>query len=804
MTTTVPDYAETFVITDELESVLKFVSEPIVKINGEVIEGIAKVDGQLLIVIVPDVPNRAGQKIEIAFDAQIKEGTSQEELSKYEERKIPNDAKYVIDNKIEKQSKPVTVTPPEPTNPDVAKEVKRASEAEWGTHKNLGSLDEVYSYRIVTTVPDGATAFLISDVLDELLAYAGNIKVEIDGEDVTSKTMTIEVAEAVEETEADKAEEATEAAEEKDATEEVTEAAEEKDATEEAAEEDATEEPTEEPAEVNEVPAEDANDEATEETAANTEGTEEETAQEEGETSEEDSEEGTEEGTEEETKSEEVPTEPQKTVIEKEINIVDITTGQTIVVKMGPEAVAAYEGKTIVVTFDAKICVDDKALVAKYANRTVPNTATIILNDDPSTEKESTPVTVTPPTPPTEEPKKAINGQPEAKLNNRNEIFTYTVTQVIPNGATEVVFTDTLRSVLEVVGVPTVNAEGFDVKVEGNVVTAKIADAKALWGEEVTLTINAKFVSTVTDAKLIELGYADLTVPNEATVTVDDKPLVTNKVLVTPPPEVIEIPVVKEWDDAYLGLDNFDRLRPDSITVTLFANGVAKEVAQITESNDWTYVFTNLNKVDAEGNEIVYSVVEQAVDYYYAVQEGDAYSGFVIKNLHRPWIPEIPKTPGSKFAVKKTVSGEAETDIPYVIYVKFTAPEGKTYANNQTTFMQEIQLKANEEYTFEYVEVGTVIEVTEKDYEGYVVTYITTVDKADGSTEVIQSGSFTTEATNYNVVINNHKNPKTPPTPPVPQVPKTGDENRLMSWIVLMGLVLAMMVAIAIRRRITK
>ncbi|MBQ3508417.1 MAG: Cna B-type domain-containing protein [Peptococcaceae bacterium] len=100
-------------------------------------------------------------------------------------------------------------------------------------------------------------------------------------------------------------------------------------------------------------------------------------------------------------------------------------------------------------------------------------------------------------------------------------------------------------------------------------------------------------------------------------------------------PETISIPVTKIWNDA----DNQDGIRPETVTVKLFANGVEVETLTIGVDNDevlvdgknqWTASFTNLPKY-ADGEEIVYTITEDEVDGYTALIDG-----FEITNTHMP------------------------------------------------------------------------------------------------------------------------------------------------------------------------
>ena len=95
---------------------------------------------------------------------------------------------------------------------------------------------------------------------------------------------------------------------------------------------------------------------------------------------------------------------------------------------------------------------------------------------------------------------------------------------------------------------------------------------------------------------------------------VDGKAAITNKHT----PTTVDLPVVKEWNDA----EDQDGIRPDSITVTLFANGTAVKnpdgsdrTLTITSSNSWIGTFEDL-PVYQDGTPITYTVKETAIDGY--------------------------------------------------------------------------------------------------------------------------------------------------------------------------------------------
>ena len=94
----------------------------------------------------------------------------------------------------------------------------------------------------------------------------------------------------------------------------------------------------------------------------------------------------------------------------------------------------------------------------------------------------------------------------------------------------------------------------------------------------------------------------------EGTTTENGKATITN----TYAPEKTSINVQKVWDDD----DNRDNKRPESVTVTLYADGVSTGQSKVlSKDNEWDCGFVDLPKYKA-GQEIVYTVVENAVEGY--------------------------------------------------------------------------------------------------------------------------------------------------------------------------------------------
>ncbi|MFC3927595.1 isopeptide-forming domain-containing fimbrial protein, partial [Streptococcus caprae] len=193
---------------------------------------------------------------------------------------------------------------------------------------------------------------------------------------------------------------------------------------------------------------------------------------------------------------------------------------------------------------------------AGVTRQNIPNTAKITFSNTPIVDGEEDPDGETPPkdtpptppvtvTPPGEDPtvEKKINGTLE-HLDTLNEApYTYNITAKLPVDITsykKFVISDEVNGEIAVAGANVLGdaAKFFDVKVEGQTVTATMKDfkdAKALAGKPVELVITAHIKPGVTTAKIP--NTAKITYQNKSHVdgtpdTTKDTPPVT----VTPPP----------------------------------------------------------------------------------------------------------------------------------------------------------------------------------------------------------------------------------------------------------------------------
>ena len=146
----------------------------------------------------------------------------------------------------------------------------------------------------------------------------------------------------------------------------------------------------------------------------------------------------------------------------------------------------------------------------------------------------------------------------------------------------------------------------------------------------------------------------------------------------------IEVNGYKIWADHE---DVTHHTRPDSITVNLLANDSAtgkSAVVKPAEDGRWSYSFADLDKYDANGDAIVYSVTEDAVTGY-DVTGGTSDKGYVLTNTIHDH--DITHTPVQLVVRKADAADEGKglADAEFTLAMK-GAPEGthpQTYTTNK-------------------------------------------------------------------------------------------------------------------------
>ena len=151
------------------------------------------------------------------------------------------------------------------------------------------------------------------------------------------------------------------------------------------------------------------------------------------------------------------------------------------------------------------------------------------------------------------------------------------------------------------------------------------------WTGLPTYVGGAKATYTVTESAVdnyqqSSIDYSENSETNVKTATI------TNKYK----PGTTSRTVNKTWDDQ----GNADGTRPAAITVRLYADGVQYRTATLTSLSGWTYLFTDLPIKDSNGNDISYTISEDAVAGYTT-----AISGMTVVNSHTPTTPPPTPTP---------------------------------------------------------------------------------------------------------------------------------------------------------------
>ena len=226
-----------------------------------------------------------------------------------------------------------------------------------------------------------------------------------------------------------------------------------------------------------------------------------------------------------------------------------------------------------------------------------------------------------------------------AKNANKTEIQ-YTVDEVdVPSGYTKTVTKESTGYVITNTHNPETTCingtktwsdnDNQDGKRPTSITVNLLANGTKVDSKEVTANDNWKYEFT---------NLPKYAAGNEITYTVEEDAVEGYEATVdgynitnTHKPETTKVEGTKTWNDS----DNQDGIRPDSITVNLFANGTKVDSKEVTANDNWKYSFTNLPKY-AAGNEIIYTVSEELVDGYEA-----SVNDYNITNTHETEKTEV-------------------------------------------------------------------------------------------------------------------------------------------------------------------
>ena len=544
---TVPHVADSFTISDDIVKELAFEGEATVTVDDQAVQDLTvTTEGQRLTVTFgkEQVKQYAGKAVQVSFKAKVKEGITFDALlaaypnESKDKPVVPNTASYIINDNPDskKESKPVTVTPPPTTTPELKKEVNGAE------RYDLAKRNEEFTYTLKTTMPASATVFEMTDELKEVLEFVGenaSATVKLDGEDAGSKaTVTISgqvikvaFTEASVKADAGKSIEVNFKAKIRDNA----------NLSAYVTKDGKTEIPNKASYDIdhnpkyhkdsNEVPVTPPTPEEPE-IKKDVNGKEAETL----------------------GKRDQVFTYNVKTTVAQDATAFSVTDkiedvlefagtssaklngqaldasqikveGQTITLTLTEEQVKANGGQAVELTFDAKIKAGANlsAYVKEDGRTQIPNKASYDASfpHKPGVHKDSNEVPVTPPTPDEPEIKKDVNGKAEETLAKRDEAFTYNVKTSVAQDATAFSVTDKIEDVLEFAGTSSakLNGQALDasqIKVEGQTITLTLTEdqVKANGGQAVELSFTAKIKAGADlTPYLTDRGF---TVPNTA------------------------------------------------------------------------------------------------------------------------------------------------------------------------------------------------------------------------------------------------------------------------------------------------
>ncbi|TYC50529.1 Cna B-type domain-containing protein [Weissella muntiaci] len=133
-------------------------------------------------------------------------------------------------------------------------------------------------------------------------------------------------------------------------------------------------------------------------------------------------------------------------------------------------------------------------------------------------------------------------------------------------------------------------------------------------------------------------GYALDPTPNRFTV-VDGQSTTVKLVMYNS--ESININGKKTWVDG----NNAMGVRPSTIKINLFADGMLQKSLSVSAKTNWAYFFNGVPKYDSKGTAIKYDVSEDSVDGYKSTKNGYNFTNMLIPSGLTPNTPSKPKKP---------------------------------------------------------------------------------------------------------------------------------------------------------------
>ena len=252
-------------------------------------------------------------------------------------------------------------------------------------------------------------------------------------------------------------------------------------------------------------------------------------------------------------------------------------------------------------------------------------------------------------------------------------------------------------------------------------------------GKEVELSADNDWTYTFSDldekkaGQTVQYTVKETEVPEGYTQTVEatnpGQVVISN----THTPSKTKVQVTKKWEDA----NNQDGLRPATITVKLYKDGVATDqTLELSEANQWQGTFENLDE-KAAGKTIHYTVKEENVPEGYTLSIDDKDPAHpVLTNKHEPAVTQVKVT--KKWDDAHNQDGLRPKEIRVQLYAgdQKLGKEVVLSADNKWTHtFEKLAEKANGQeihYSVKEVDVPEGYTVTEESKEKGVIVLTNT------------------------------------------------------------------------------
>ncbi|MFX3882756.1 isopeptide-forming domain-containing fimbrial protein, partial [Streptococcus suis] len=345
-------------------------------------------------------------------------------------------------------------------------------------------------------------------------------------------------------------------------------------------------------------------------------------------------------------------------------------TGQTVTAEITDIAKAkAYAGEAVELVITAQVKKDATLAEGEVG---IPNTSKVTYQNKNHVDGE--PDSETPPTPPV-----TVTTPPVTKKINENldhldtatqTNYTYNIKTVLPTDIANYkrfVITDSLEGELAVQGIPTMTGDAakfFDVKVDGQVVTATITDfeaAKAMAGKEVELVIVSQ----------IREGVTRQAIPNQTTISYTNKAKADGTpgdVTTTPPTPPVTVTPPGETP-----------------TVEKKINRDLTEAVVLPESN-YTYNITSTLPVDITSYK-AYAIVDE-LDENLSIQGTPVVTGDVAKFFDVTVTGNTVKATMKDFKQAKDLAGK-QVELVITAQVKSTSTATKIDNTAKVTYQNK-------------------------------------------------------------------------------------------------------------------